>query len=146
MAMALNRPRLRRGRALRTTSLQQRSSGGNQREAVSDRGPIRGWIHRQRDELVRDGLIGIVVLVIGTGAVICWNGRIAERQEIQENTRFVRQVVIDNATEKPFAGLNLHDAVLAGLDLACDDLSTQTCSTRSCSARTCAWRTCPART
>lgn len=85
------------------------------------------WAGRQRDDLIRDGLIGFFLAVVGFLAA-WW---IASRQdqlardletasEIQENVRFVRQVVIDNAAERPFAGLKLRGAVLGGLDLGCD--------------------------
>jgi hypothetical protein len=104
---------------------------------------IRGWLRRHRDELIRDGLIGLVVLAVGFGVAAWWDSRLAERQnqlasdiainqdraardlatanEIQENVRFVRQVVIDNAAEKPFRALNLSGASLGSLDLACED-------------------------
>jgi hypothetical protein len=82
-------------------------------------GPVQAWFTRQRDDLIRDVLIGVVLLAIGVTAAVYWDGRIADRQEVQENTRFVRQVVIDNADLKPFAGLNLEGATLAGLDLSC---------------------------
>jgi Pentapeptide repeats (8 copies) len=92
------------------------------------------WAKRQRDDLIRDSLIGFVVLGVGLIFAVLWDGRLADRQnqlardlatasEVQENTRFVRQVVIDNATEKPFRGLNLAEAALSGLDLACDDFT-----------------------
>ena len=50
--------------------------------------------------------------------------RMAERAEIAENVRFVRQVAIqvaidDGADVKPFRGLNLRKADLAGLNLRC---------------------------
>ena len=104
---------------------------------------IRGWVRRQQDDLIRDLLIGFVVLAIGFGAAALWDSRLAERQnqltqdlaegqnqltqdlakasEIQENVRFVRQVVIDNRAPKPFRGLNLRRATLSGLDLACEN-------------------------
>jgi pentapeptide repeat protein len=84
----------------------------------------------RRDVLARELLIGLVLVGVGAAATF-W---IAYRQdrlardlesasEIQENVRFVRQVVIDNAAEKPFHGLNLSGADLAGLDLACEDIT-----------------------
>jgi uncharacterized protein YjbI with pentapeptide repeats len=95
--------------------------------------------------LARDALIGLILVVVGFAAAAWWDGRIADHQnqlardiaenqdqaarglatsnEILENTRFVRQVVIDNAAAKPFAGLNLAGAALNGLDLACEDLA-----------------------
>jgi uncharacterized protein YjbI with pentapeptide repeats len=44
---------------------------------------------------------------------------LANAGEIQENLRFVRQVAISDTPVKPFSGLNLNGAVLAGLDLGC---------------------------
>jgi hypothetical protein len=80
----------------------------------------------RRDALAREAIIGLVLAIIGVLAA--WS--IADRQdrlardletaaEIQEDVRFVRQVAIDNETIKPFAGLNLSDAALGGLDLGC---------------------------
>jgi uncharacterized protein YjbI with pentapeptide repeats len=112
--------------------------GGNRRSEG-----IRAWL--RRNVLA---LIGLFLAVIGVATAV-WiaygqnqlAGDIAEDQdqlardleaasegqvaanEIQENVRFVRQVVIDNA-EKPFSKLNLHGASLNGLDLACEDLKT----------------------
>jgi hypothetical protein len=34
---------------------------------------IRGWVWRQRDNLIRDALIGLVVLAIGFGAAAWWD-------------------------------------------------------------------------
>jgi hypothetical protein len=115
-------------------------------EAAEARGlssGIRGWLRRQGDDLIRDALIGLVVVVIGFGAAALWDSRLAERQnqlardqttasnklardlattsEVQENIRFVRQVAIDNSALKPFRGLNLSGANLGGLDLSCED-------------------------
>jgi len=85
---------------------------------------IGDWVGRNRDDLIRDGLIAVVLAGVGVGAAF-W---IASRQdqlardletasEIQENVRFVRQVAIDPQAAKPFRGLNLHGAYLARLDL-----------------------------
>jgi hypothetical protein len=103
--------------------------------------PVRGWLGRQRDDLIRDLVIGVVVLIVGFGAAALWDSRLGERQnqvaraiaknqdqfssqlatdnEIQENIWFVRQVVIDDAAAKPFRGLDLRRASLNGLDLGC---------------------------
>jgi hypothetical protein len=129
-----------------STSLDDRPPGqGPGDEIPEDRPkavkPVPGWLGRQRDDLIRDALIGVVVLVVGFGAAAWWDSRLAMRQnqlardiaetqdqiardmatanEIQENIRFVRQVAIDNAATKPFRGLNLRRASLNGLDLGC---------------------------
>jgi hypothetical protein len=120
-------------------------------EAAEARGlssGIRGWLRRQGDDLIRDALIGLVVVAMGFGAAALWDSRLADRQnqlasdiaenqdqaardlatanEVLENTRFVRQVVIDNAAAKPFSRLNLAGASLGGLDLACENLDPPT--------------------
>lgn len=82
---------------------------------------LRGWLHRQRDDLVRDTLIGLVVLAVGAIAAAWYDQRLEQRAESHENTRFVRQAVIDDARTKPFIGLDLRGASLAGLDLGCTD-------------------------
>jgi uncharacterized protein YjbI with pentapeptide repeats len=91
---------------------------------------IGDWSYRQRNDLIRDGLIGLCLLIVGSLfalALARQQDRLAQdlatTSEIQENLRFVRQVVIDNAAEKPFSQLNLRGASLAGLDLACEDLA-----------------------
>jgi hypothetical protein len=49
---------------------------------------------------------------------------LADAGEVQENTRFVRQVDIENAFDKPFRRLNLRGATLSKLQLGCADTST----------------------
>lgn len=80
-----------------------------------------GWLHRQRDDLLRDALLGLLVLAAGAGFAAYFDQRLDQRAESSENTRFVRQAVIDRATTKPFIELNLRGASLAGLDLGCTD-------------------------
>jgi len=91
---------------------------------------IRSFLHRNRDDLIRDALVGGILAGVAFGGASWWDSRIAERQETLEvgrfaqqesleNTRFVRQVVIDGADSKPFRGLNLAGAQLPGLDLGC---------------------------
>jgi uncharacterized protein YjbI with pentapeptide repeats len=41
----------------------------------------RSWFSRQRDELIRDALIGVIVVLIGFAAAAVWDARIADRQE-----------------------------------------------------------------
>jgi uncharacterized protein YjbI with pentapeptide repeats len=101
------------------------------------RGSNRSWFSRQRDDLVRDVIIGVVLAVIA----LAWDTRIADRQdrlardlvasqnqltreladsaERQENIRFVRQVASDKAASRQFQRFDLHDAQLPGLDLSC---------------------------
>jgi hypothetical protein len=98
------------------------TSPGRARRAL--RG-IFDWFGQQRDDLIRDGLIGVIVLIAGFAFALWWEGRLADRSEIQENTRFVRQVVIDDAPLKPFRRLNLSHAALGGLDLACEDIHAE---------------------
>jgi uncharacterized protein YjbI with pentapeptide repeats len=95
-------------------------------------GSRRSWLNRHRDGILV-GIIGgfVVGLVLLVGTFLL-DALIANRQdrlardlavvgEVQENTRFVRQVVADNGIAKPFRGLYLRGAALPGLDLACED-------------------------
>jgi Pentapeptide repeats (8 copies) len=106
----------------------QEASGGIIRWGV---GGSTSRAKRTRSWLRRNALVilGLFLASMGVAAAF-W---IAEGQnhlarkletagEIQENTRFVRQVVIDNAAEKPFRSLNLSGAALGGLNLACKNL------------------------
>jgi uncharacterized protein YjbI with pentapeptide repeats len=107
---------------------------------------IRGWLRRQHDDLVRDGLIGLVLAGVGVAAAF-WIAhqqdqlaqdleaaseqlalRLETDNQTQENLRFVRQVVIDNAVQKPFDGLRLSRAPLRGVDLACDKPRSPSCA------------------
>lgn len=93
-------------------------------------GPVRSFLHRQRDDLLRDGLIGAVLACLALGGAAWWDARLAgrqealenervQRQEVLENTRFVRQVVVEGGAAMPFVGLDLRGAELGGLDLSC---------------------------
>ena len=88
-------------------------------------------------------LVGILLLL---GAMV-WDDRLAERQnrlaadiadrqdrlareqseraEILENIRFVRQIAIDGGRAKPFQDFDLSSAVLADLELGCEDLAAK---------------------
>jgi uncharacterized protein YjbI with pentapeptide repeats len=97
-------------------------------------GPLRrvlSYLNRDDRPLVRDALLAVVVLIAGFCATFWLEDRIssqqqalddsrAERQEVLENTRFIREVVINpDARVQPFQRLNLVGASLAGLDLDC---------------------------
>lgn len=95
---------------------------------------IHAFVRRNRDALVKDAIVGGVVAALAFGGASWWDTRLEERQfriderrfsrqESLENTRFVRQVVIDGSPIKPFAGLNLAEAPLRGLQLGCTDSS-----------------------
>ena len=99
--------------------------------------PVLAFLSRQRDDLIRDAIVGLVVTCIAFLAAVWWDDRTVDRQrvieeeraaheEMLENTRFVRQVALERNTVKPFAGLNLNGAVLSGLNLA--SLSEETVS------------------
>jgi len=72
-----------------------------------------------QDAVLREGLLALITVGVAFTLAWWWDGQLAKRQEIQENLRFVRQVDIDNAVEKPFQGLRLDGATLSGIDLAC---------------------------
>jgi hypothetical protein len=104
---------------------------------------VRGWLLTQRDDLIRDARVTLVVGIFLFAGAMVWDARLAHRQErlsaeiadrqdrlareqadraeVLENTRFVRQVAIDNLSGKPFGSLYLHSAPLSGLDLGCED-------------------------
>lgn len=89
-----------------------------------------GWWHRNRDDLLRDALVAVVAGAVLLGAAVWFDDRretraiaIASQQdntaEMLENSRFVRQSVMDTNNLKPFAGLYLKGASLNGLPLGC---------------------------
>lgn len=82
-------------------------------------GTVRAFVQRQGDDLIRDAIVGGAIALVVFGAAMWWDGRLANRQEVLENTRFVRQVAIDSPMQKPLAGLNLQQAQLRGLNLGC---------------------------
>lgn len=84
----------------------------------------RSFWRRQRDDLLRDGLVGVVALVVAFALAAWWDSRLEVRAQSVENTRFVRQVALDGASRKPFGGLVLRDAELSGLDLGCTDVGS----------------------
>ena len=114
---------------------------------------MRRWWRANRAEVGKDAIIALLVLL----GAFYWDDRLADRQdglardladraEVLENTRFVRQLVIEHAAVKPLSTLNLQGADLAGLDPACEshqrpaadcaDLRHATCPARTCAART----------
>ncbi len=105
-------------------------------------GSTGGWWSMHRGALGREA---IVALGVGTALLLgafYWDDQLADRQdrlarqlanrqdrlageqadraEVLENTRFIRQLAIENAVVKPLASLNLQRAELGGLDLACE--------------------------
>jgi uncharacterized protein YjbI with pentapeptide repeats len=70
--------------------------------------------------LARASLLAVLVVAVGIGAAAWLEDRITSRQEVLENTRFVREVALDpQARALPFADLRLTGAQLAGLALGC---------------------------
>jgi uncharacterized protein YjbI with pentapeptide repeats len=76
----------------------------------------------------------VVLVMLGVGLAFLVDARIAARQnelasdladraEVLENVRFIRQVQADGSALKPFAGLSLTSASLGGLSLPCENLA-----------------------
>lgn len=97
------------------------------------------YLNREDRPMVREALLAVVVLLAGFCATFWLEARIssqqtalddsrAEQQEVLENTRFIREVVLNpDARVQPFQRLNLTGASLAGLDLDCrtkEDIDT----------------------
>jgi uncharacterized protein YjbI with pentapeptide repeats len=104
-------------------------------------GRVAVWLRRHQGELFKDLLVGFVVGVVLFVGALLWDIRLANRQdrlqqtlakqqdelqmkladqaEVLENTRFVRDVAVSGSGARPFGGLNLRGAHLAGLDLGC---------------------------
>ncbi len=74
---------------------------------------------RARGDVLRQVVAGAVIALPITGATLYLGDRQADRQEVLENVRFVRDRASDGLGLKPFAGLDLQDSFLAGLDLGC---------------------------
>lgn len=100
------------------------------RSKAEKRWSLRNFFLDQRNELIRDALLGTAFVVVAFSAASWWDSLQAEReqdleshrtayQEVLENTRFVRQVVIDGSQTMPFSSLRLSGAQLSGLDLGC---------------------------
>lgn len=97
------------------------------------------WWRMHRAEVFRDIVIGAFLAGLAWGAT-AWLDRqsserqealtttLADRSEIAENLRFVRQTVIDGSELKPFAGLDLRRAHLRGLNLACRQPAGRDCA------------------
>lgn len=78
------------------------------------------WWHLHRQEALRDLMVAVLVAVPIATATYFLDREMASRQEVLENTRFIRdRAAADPDGLKPFNGLNLHDAFLAGLKLNC---------------------------
>jgi uncharacterized protein YjbI with pentapeptide repeats len=70
-----------------------------------------------------------------------------EREIRQDNVRFIREVAIQlDAPTKPFAGFDLQDAQLVGLDLTADLANADLRGARTSASRTSARRTLVSRT
>lgn len=95
------------------------TDGGPGTPASRPSSGLLGWLQRQRDDLIRDAVLGLVILAVGASFAAYYDRQLDQRAESSENTRFVRQAVIDGATTKPFRELNLRGASLAGLDFGC---------------------------
>lgn len=106
-------------------------------------GPVRRFFYRQRDELTRDAILGVLLVIVAFGSAAWWDTRLDARQEaleerrnaraeVLENTRFLRQVAIDGAVVKPFTGLVLRGARLSRLNLGCDLEENRTPDERGC--------------
>jgi uncharacterized protein YjbI with pentapeptide repeats len=77
------------------------------------------WWQRHRDSWLHDLTIGLVVAVPIFAATTILDERAADRQEVLENLRFVRDRASEVGGVKPFGGLNLHGAELGSLRLGC---------------------------
>lgn len=79
-----------------------------------------------RRPLLGDARVALVGGAILLAVAVWFDDRRETRAEILENTRFVRQAVMDPTVKlKPFRGLNLLGAQLSGLPLGCAPHATQ---------------------
>jgi Pentapeptide repeats (8 copies) len=78
-------------------------------------GRLLVWLSAHRYDVLRDLVIGLALL----GLTLLFENHLAQSQERLENVRFVRQTVMDGQVVKPFEGLDLRHANLAGLPMQC---------------------------
>lgn len=101
-------------------------------ESVEPNASARTWWNSQKNELYRDLVVAMVAGAVLLVGAIVFDRQIADRQdalavkqadraEVLENTRFVRQAAMSHSDPKPFSSMNLAAANLAGLPLACED-------------------------
>lgn len=70
--------------------------------------------------LLREILIGLLLVGAGFATAFWLENRIASRQEIQDNLRFIREVSVNpDVRAMPFSQMNLAGTDLSGLDLSC---------------------------
>ncbi len=89
------------------------------------------WWQRHRDTWLHDLTValtaGVVVSVPLFIVAARQTSHIADRQEVLENVRFIRErAAAEPDGLKPFARLNLRGAPLSGLDLSCDNYTSRT--------------------
>ncbi len=92
------------------------------------------WWRRHRDDIVRDLFVALTAGAVVSVPIFVATAFLdrrqtsrqetlesarTEREEVLENVRFVRDRAADPNGSKPFGGLNLRGAPLAGLDLQC---------------------------
>lgn len=74
-----------------------------------------------------------MIALFAFGLTSWWDFQTSERQEIQENLRFVRQMTLSETDRMPLSGLNLTGVSLRGLELRGADLAYTTLARADCS-------------
>lgn len=80
----------------------------------------RRWARLSQSALARELIIGALLVLAGFGATLWLENSLTQRQEILENTRFVRQAAGEGGSPRAFQRLDLRNSTLSGLQLGCD--------------------------
>ncbi|WP_029253728.1 pentapeptide repeat-containing protein [Paraoerskovia marina] len=85
-------------------------------------GRVGGALRWFRDnDWTRDLTIGALLALFGLWLAATIEDRVAQRQEVAENTRWVRELSVRDITDPSLVGIDLAGAELSGLDMACGD-------------------------
>lgn len=89
--------------------------------AIKQASGFSRWWSKNRNDIVRDSLVALVMGLILLGGAIWWDKQLARRAEIAANVQFVRDSSLSDASELPYADLDLKGATLEHMQLACID-------------------------
>lgn len=97
---------------------------------AADGEPAAATPRQRLSTLIRANAKEVILVLLGVALAFAVDSRLSDRQndlaerladrsEVLENVRFVRQVAVDKGEVKPFSSLDLDDAPLDGIPLPC---------------------------